>query len=358
MGADLALFGSPRGIVVRDAAGKAVGLDSSFSGLMVRGAEAPRTIAYPRADLLVADARVIATSRDSLRVFFREPMARLVTDTGDVRDTSAVLWTAMLGASGWGDLRRLGVFARPFTFRREISGDPVMQGRAALYAFAQPRSDAFDEVVLVRAQEDSVEVERIHLGFSSISYVTLGVHRGELYMALAASRPRSEGFVSMWLTRLTPTGWSAPALIATGGTTEVTEPRLVSGSGGLVLAWIEERVRPTPVMRWTGVDPVPDAPAHELAVRWPLVRGNPPFQDLLAVQLDDSTAKILELLPTGARELATLESRAFAPVVAGSARRPVALALVSDSVRRTAASQVGIFDLRCLLGGGASPGPR
>jgi hypothetical protein len=108
-------------------------------------------------------------------------------------------------------------------------------------------------------------------------------------------------------------------------------------------------------LRWKGVPSDDAATIHARPARWPIVRGGAPFGNLLSVQLDDSTARVLHLTPAGTREVAVLESRGFAPVVAGAPGRPVAISIIASGPPPGRRVQVGLFDLRCGLA--AEPAP-
>lgn len=341
------LFGAPRVVVRKDAATGAKTVDSAFAAIRLDGSGAAHLIPLPRESLAVAHTRAIKVGPDKARVFFRS----VPPNTPAEPDTALVeLWTGLVGPDGWSGLRLIGSSSEPSLVTRQLSGDPVEHDREIVFAFAQPRGPTgLADVSLVRVRGDSVRVSAARLPFVSISYVSLASYEGALWLAVVASRHEDQGYLGIWVTRMEGERWLPPNRLLVGGTVPLNVPHLIPTAEGLVLAWWDRTKVREGELNWMSATAPPDVVRPQSMASGPIiVRGTHPFQHLLASQSGSATAKVIQLTPTGHREVATLPSTGFAPVIAGDPDRPVAIAIMPNDAKPDN-STVGFFDLRCGL---------
>lgn len=344
----LVLFGSPRVLVHRDRVAGTAKVDSGFAGVRLSSSDAATMIAPPRDELRLAEVRAIKTGRDEARVIFWSAPA---SAEEELENAAVELWTGLVGAEGWKAVRMIGTYAVPLRLKRELSGDPVEHGGDVVFGFSQPLGapDA-DGVVLVRIGGEAIDVRSHQLSVSVISYVSLASYEGTLWMAMTANAAGDEGFLGIWVAKFDGKRWSSPIRLVAGGEVQVHQPRLLPTADGLVVAWFEGHPQEPQQLRWMSATASPGSALVQslVGVRWPMSRGTGAFEHLLAVTIDDSTAKVLELSPTGHREVATIPSIAFAPVIAGDAGRPVVISVIANEAKPGNAT-IGYFDLRCGL---------
>ena len=312
------------------------GLDSSIVAVLARDDGTAVGVPAPQPAMRVTDAKAIAISDDAARVFFH-------TSDRFAEHESFELWTGVVRGGRWSGVRSLGMFTNAVLMGAEVSDSPVEWRGTQVLGFAQD-----SEVVLLTARGDSTQVVRLRTRLRSIGDVSLVAEADDLWVALAAAGDETRLFGDIYVGRVIGDSIADIHRVVVGATRRVLQPRLLSSSEGVVLAWVaEDPETGTTSLGWRAVGDA-SAPEHRLPARWPIARGAYPFTHLLSVPVSDRTAIIAELLPQGLLTLAVIESRAFAPAIGGSRDRLRAVSWVSDPAKPSS-RRIAIHDLDCAL---------
>lgn len=349
IGDDLMLFGQyPLSLRRTDGT---VTVDTMMAGVAARGAIAPRAIPLPRPGMRVHKASVARVSNIELRVVFRTESNTAVASTEQF-----TLWTGRLLNGAWGGVREVGVFHSPDSVEPEMASGIVVHGGHQLFAFAQAGA-ASGEVLLVRMSGDSVSTLALPVPFAGLRYPSLAVHDGRLWLSMTGINPAHQGYADVWFGEVVGDRIHGLRPVVEGGARLIDQPKLVPTGEGLLLAWLVEASsgRPT-ALEWKVVTDSA-ATVNSMPARWPFSRGASPFEHLVAVPASNApVAQIIQLLPEGMREVASIENQGFYPTVVGWADRLFAASTVKRLPGENQ-SALGIFDIGCGLGVTSPPDP-
>lgn len=320
-----------------------VRVDTSIAGILLRGDGSPRGIPRPRPGMSLADASTARIDGREARVIFR-----VGADDSENPRSEFELWTARLKEMRWEGVEPIGTFHSPSTVSPDFVAGIVEYDGAHLFAFVQEDS-ASRNIVVVRTLGARISVDTFPTAFASLDHVSLAVHAGKLWVAARGAIPPHEGFHDLWVAELAEGSSLQFRRVALGRTRMLDQPRLIPSDEGLVLAWITEAGGGEPsLLSWRGASEL-DAIEHALPARWPIMRGNPPFEWLLAApQEGSSEALILRLTPDRAVPVARVPNSTFYPVLGGYGSRLYAVSIEVDSARARSA-RVAVSDLGCAL---------
>lgn len=331
-------------------------VDTSFGAFLLREGAPPLRIARPNG-MPVKHPRALRTGPDEAFVTFAGP---LYSADGSIIGDSSGVWSTRLRHGAFTQPRLAARIGPGTQLEPENSGNLVLVKDEIVMPLTTERSstDGRMDVALLRFRGDSVTVDRVPLAAPGVGTVDFAVHEGRWYVAAVATSRDVDGEAGLLLAERTESGWQpARWIVPPGGDVGIAEPRLLSTSEGLVLAWtaVGDVGLRIATLTWRGVAGAPDSTRRTMTVSWPVMRGTAPFQHLLSFAIDSSRGQVVQLLPSGMIEVATFENMGVrAPVVGGSPEWPVALGLIAND-QETAPVQVALFDLRCGLGATRPP---
>lgn len=351
VGADLLIFGQGAITVVESRGSSKYTPDRSMAGFVLKRDGSRVPVEQPVKGSFLIAARTLALHPDTALVVFRAARSAILADS---EDDSVHLWSGRFTRRGWGQVRRVSSFGSAARMGREATGDMVRHDGEILMAFRDSVNEYLHNVVtMAHVHGDALSVEHVNLNqvLLGVAYTTIGVHEGVLHLAISALIPENRSDESVpadiWTSKRTPAGWS-PIERAVDGlyANMLTEPRFLSTADGMVLAW-QERIDGRHLLQWKLMSDGQKTVVHTKDVTGSPVQGQAPFHHLMTAPVNDSTAEVLQLTGRGHRVLATVPIlRNYAPMLAGSAARPMLLSVAPTSVPGSTA-ELRAFELRC-----------
>ncbi len=347
------VLGWPAYRVARTGVGAYRAVDSLFAGVIVRGAEAPRTVPLPLPGRGFEEPYVLGREGRKASILFVVPRP---IPAGAQRADSLEIWSGELDGTVWSGLEHLLTFGGGALLGTQVVTGAAVESGSVTFAFGEylendepgiteltrragrwtKRTDGgqMRSVIYLDAARIGDRWYRAMIGMSrNVFSEPPGLARGRLYVSTFGDR-----------------GWSAPELIAVGTDASIGEPRLVRGTAGPRLAWLEfaESGR---VLRWRDLEAASGSTGGSRPVVGRLTPGQGPWRDVLAYAISSDTGVIATPSVDGWAELGRLPiSLGLPPLVFSGPNGPLALVL-APAADDPEVEIIQLFDLRCALGG-------
>ncbi len=359
------VLGWPAYRVARDTAGATRGqyraVDSLFAGVIVRGAEAPRTVPLPLAGRGFEEPYVLRVEGATARILFVVPRP---VPAGAQRPDSLEIWSGVLSGTEWSELEHLMTFGGGALLGTQVVTGAAADSAGVTFAFGEFDASGDGGITELTRRAGKWTRSRDATQMWSVIYLDAARIGDRWYRAMIGvsrtveSEPAGSASGRLYLSGLDEQGWSTPQLAALGTATSLGEPRLVRGPDGLRVAWLEfaESGR---VLRWRDFDTADGAATvaanggatGSLPVVGRLTPGQGPWRDVLAFAISPDTGVLATPVAGGWVERGRLPiSIGLPPLVFSGPRGPLALVL-APAADDPEVEIIQIFDLRCALGG-------